>query len=64
MKNDSKDTLNNVIIGVANAIVMVREKEHSEYNDGKLQAYCHVLSLSGCSHERIKDITGIELEDN
>ena len=64
MENNSKDILNNVIIGVSEALIKVRKLEHSDYNSGKLQAYCQVLSLSGCSHTRIKDITGIELVDN
>jgi hypothetical protein len=63
MAHNSKEVLNNIIVGVAKSIIEIRAKEYTDYNHGRLQAYCHVLSLSGCSHKRIKDITGIELID-
>lgn len=58
---NAKTILNNIILGVAVEIVKIRKLEKSDYNYGKLQAYCNVLSLSGCSHEMIEKITGIEL---
>jgi hypothetical protein len=61
MKSKAQVILDNIILGVAEEIIRIRKLEKSDRNDGKLQAYCNVLSLAGCSYKRIKNITGIEL---